>query len=212
MNNLMNKTGVVTSKSLLKINDKLFKELRTFEPHGASDRKFMALPEDYDRAVEDIRSMQYKFDQQRLKLKKHLNSPIKVVKNNKTPERIPSKYKKQSFMRFSPIKSYKKLPSEETHSLIHKRLNQIMSSCKVLATESKLALKLFPEIVQKTSDNFTNFADALERLANKPRYIKKDLEILNKDQTKLSKSSRISPKKLKSLKIQRKNSPIKYLR
>lgn len=208
----MNRSGVVTSKSLLNINAKLFKELRTFEPHGASDRKFMALPEDYDRAVEDIRSMQYKYDQQRLKLKKQLNSPIKNIKPNKTPEKIPPKYKKQTFIRFSPAKSSKKLPPEETHSLIHKRLNQIMSSCKVLATESKSALKEFPEILQKTSDNYKNFTNVLERLANKPRCLKEDLEALSKDQSKLSKSSRISPIKFRTLKSLRKPSPIKNLR
>lgn len=203
----MNSSGGVTSRSNFNIKAKLLKELRTFEPQGASDRKIKAFPSNYHRAMEDIRSMQYKYDQQRLNLRKHLNSPIKLIKN-KSPEKIPPQHTKLSFSRFSPTRSYKELPPEQVHSLLHKRINLIMSSCKLLATENKSALRSFPIISQNTSEKFENFTQVVNRLSPNPTKIKNDNE-LQLSSTKVSKSSRISPVKLKN--IRKKISKMNYL-
>jgi hypothetical protein len=155
-----------SARSIISIKSKLKKELKTLEPHGASDRTFKANTSNIEKSFNDMRTFQFKHDSERARLTEGLHSPIKLVRQGLRMEKIPQKFQKIDFKINSSKKRPENVESCKETPILHKRLDFIMKNCKKLYKENKSALRLLPDLAKETNEKFENFSNIIEYLTS----------------------------------------------
>ena len=201
----MNKTSSPLSKSYINLQSKLSKELRSLDPQGASDRAFKANLSNMDQSITNMKAFQHKHDLERQKLSKGLHSPIKLKKDSQAPQ-IPSKFLKLDFKRPSPSKRGETERSPVKTPILHKRLNQIITSCTKLHNENKSALKLLPDIAREASQKYENCSNIVNYLTSSTPG--KNIRDYEEYEDLTQRSQKIIADPVKSHKILRKPSPL----
>lgn len=201
----MNKTNSPLSKSYISLQSKLSKELRTLDPQGASDRAFKANLSNMDQSINNMKAFQHKYNLERQKLSKGLHSPIKLKKDSPIPK-IPAKFLKLDFKRSSPSKRGETERSPQKTPILHKRLNQIITSCTKLHNENKSALKLLPDIARETTQKYENFSNIVNYLTSST--LGKNIKDYEEYEDLTQRTQKIISDPIKSQKVLRRPSPL----
>ncbi|OMJ91067.1 hypothetical protein SteCoe_6424 [Stentor coeruleus] len=160
-----------TSNSFHVINARVAKEFKCYEPNGASKRTLCTIPQNYDKAYEEMQTMQYKYDQEREKIRLKLNFPVvnrkkssKALKSERILKLKPDISKILKKHTLSPEKinetnrNLKKSPRE------FKNIDKIVENCRELGRQNKLMLKHYPIVEKEAENSYREFNDIFEAL------------------------------------------------
>lgn len=153
------------------INARVTKEYKCYEPNGASKRTLCAIPQNYDKAHEEIQTMQYKYDQEREKIRLKLNFPIvnrkKSVKALKSARVLKLKPEISKILKkhtFSPEKINDTNRNLKKSPRGLKNIDEIVQNCRELGRQNKLMLKHYPVVERETENSYREFDDIFEAL------------------------------------------------
>ena len=165
----------VTQVNLIKITEKLQREIRYLEPNGASKRTLYALPQTFDKAEQEMYSMQQRFDNEREQLISRLNSPIKQgltkklsilrLKPLRNEHHSPKRTERSSRPQYTPCKSPGILRTSEQSMKKLMRIKAIMDSCSDLDRGNKTdrnAISGIKKLSRKQYKNANDMVTAIE--------------------------------------------------